>query len=88
MSTQAKVEMYYWGSCPFCVKARRLLDEKGVTYTVYDITGDNAIRAKMVERTGGASSVPQIFINDALIGGCDDLHALERRGALDALLEG
>lgn len=82
----AKVEVYYWTTCPFCQKARALLDSKGVDYTGYDITGDEEARAKMVERTGGPKSVPQIFIDDKLIGGCDDIHALEDKGELDALL--
>ncbi len=86
MSNNAKVEIYYWTTCPFCTKARGLLDGKGVEYTGYDITGDEAARAKMVERTGGPKSVPQIFINDVLIGGCDDLHALEKQGKLDKAL--
>lgn len=84
----AKVEMYYWTTCPFCVRAQALLDSKGVEYTGYDITGDEVARAKMVERTGGPKSVPQIFINDKLIGGCDDIHALDAKGELDALLAG
>ncbi|HPF79016.1 MAG TPA: glutaredoxin 3 [Alphaproteobacteria bacterium] len=88
MSGQAKVEVYYWTTCPFCVRARGLLDSKGIQYTGYDITGDDAARAKMVERTGGPRTVPQIFINDTLIGGCDDLHALEDQGKLDQMLKG
>jgi glutaredoxin 3 len=82
----AKVEIYYWTTCPYCNRARGLLESKGVNYTGYDITGDEVARAKMVERTGGPRSVPQIFINDKLIGGCDDLHALEAKGELDKLL--
>ena len=78
----AKVEIYYWTTCPYCNRARGLLESKGVDYTGYDITGDEAARAKMVERTGG----PQIFINDKHIGGCDDLHALDAKGELDKLL--
>ncbi len=88
MSTQAKVEVYYWTTCPYCTKSRALLDNKNVTYTGYDITGDEDARAKMIERTGGPKSVPQIFINDKLVGGCDDLHALEDKGELDTLLKG
>ena len=84
----AKVEIYYWTTCPFCAKARALLDSKGVEYTGYDITGDNAAREKMIERTGGPKSVPQIFIDDTLIGGCDDIHALDAEGKLDTMLNG
>ena len=86
MSNQAKVEIYYWTTCPYCSRARVLLDAKGVTYEGYDITGDEAARAKMVERTGGPKSVPQIFIDGKLIGGGDDLHALEDQGKLDGML--
>ncbi len=84
----AKVEIYYWTTCPYCTKARGLLNSKNVEYTDYDITSDNAAKAKMIERTGGPSSVPQIFIDDQHIGGCDDLHALDAKGELDGLLNG
>ena len=82
----AKVEIYYWTTCPFCVRALKLLDRKGVDYIRYDITGDDAARAKMIERTGGPKSVPQIFIDDKLIGGCDDLHELDYDGKLNDML--
>ena len=82
----AKVEIYYWTTCPYCTKARGLLDKKGVEYIGYDIT--NKRRDDMIARTGGPKSVPQIFINDQHIGGCDDLHALDAKGQLDALLNG
>ena len=88
MTKQAKVEIYYWTTCPYCRRARALLDDKGVEYTGYDITGDDQARTKMIERTGGPKSVPQIFINDQYIGGCDDLHALEDNKKLDGLLKG
>lgn len=82
----AKVEIYYWTTCPYCARARALLDSKGVQYTGYDITGDEPAREKMAKRTGGRKSVPQIFINDKHIGGCDDIHALDAKGGLDPLL--
>lgn len=82
----AKVEIYYWTTCPYCIRARDLLDSKGVTYEGYDITGDEEARAKMVERTGGPRTVPQIFIDDKLIGGSDDLRDLDAKGELDKLL--
>ena len=82
----AKVEIYTWRFCPFCIRAKALLDRKGVAYTEYVIDGDNQARAAMTERADGRSSLPQIFINDAGIGGCDELHALERAGRLDPLL--
>ena len=86
MAPNKKVEIYYWTTCPFCSRARKLLDSKDIDYTGYDITGDEAARAKMVKRTGGPKSVPQIFIDDKHIGGCDDLYALDEKGELDKLL--
>lgn len=88
MSKQAEVEIYYWTTCPFCTNALSLLNAKGVAYEGYDITGDNEAREAMIDRTGGPKSVPQIFINNKHIGGCDDLHALDGSGKLDALLKG
>jgi glutaredoxin 3 len=81
-----KVEIYYWTTCPYCVRARELLDSKNINYIGYDITGDEEARSKMVERTGGPKSVPQIFVDDVLIGGCDDIHALDNQGKLDSIL--
>lgn len=82
----ANVEIYTWATCPYCIRAKALLDSKGVQYTEYPIQGDEAARDKMAERTGGPRSVPQIFINDQHVGGCDDLHALNDQGELDPLL--
>ena len=80
------VEIYIWTTCPFCIRAKRLLDRKGVNYTEYVLDGDEAGRAAMAERSNGQRSLPQIFIGDRHIGGCDDLHALDAAGELDALL--
>lgn len=82
----ANVEIYTWKTCPFCIKAKSLLDIKNVKYNEHMIQGNEDARAKMVTRTGGPKSVPQIFIDDKHIGGCDDLHALENEGKLDKLL--
>ena len=83
----AIVEIYTWSSCPFCVKAKRLLDAKGVKYTEYCLDGDEAGRSKMAaERSAGEKSMPQVFVNDQHLGGCDDLHALDRSGELEKLL--
>ena len=87
-NTAAKVEIYTWRFCPFCIRAKALLDRKGVSYEEYAIDGDNAARAAMSERAGGRTSVPQIFVDNLAIGGCDELHGLERAGRLDALLQG
>jgi glutaredoxin 3 len=81
-----KVEIYTWTTCPYCIRAKKLLDSKGVKYTEYNIIGDDGARAKMVERTGGPRTVPQIFINDKHYGGCDDIHALDAKGELDKAL--
>ncbi|MEB3175536.1 MAG: glutaredoxin 3 [Cyanobacteriota bacterium] len=82
----ARVEIYTWRFCPFCIRAKALLDKKSVVYTEYAIDGDNEAREAMSARAEGRRSVPQIFIDDQPIGGCDDLYALERQGQLDALL--
>lgn len=82
----AKVEIYTWSMCPFCLRAKALLDDKDVGYTEYCIDGDEAARSKMAERANGRRSVPQIFVDDQLVGGCDDLYRLERQGKLDAIL--
>ncbi|MGB3238140.1 MAG: glutaredoxin 3 [Geitlerinemataceae cyanobacterium] len=82
-----KIEIYTWTYCPFCIRAKALLDRKGVEYTEYVIDGDEDARDKMSERANGRRSVPQIFIDDLHIGGCDDIHALEHDGKLDPLLQ-
>jgi glutaredoxin 3 len=82
------VEIYIWTTCPFCIKAKKLLDSKGVQYTEYNLDGDEAGRSKMADRTGGRKSVPQIFIDGNHIGGCDDVHALDRAGKLEPMLAG
>jgi glutaredoxin 3 len=82
----ATVEIYTWSTCPFCVKAKRLLDGKGIHYTEYCLDGDEMGRQKMAARSGGRKSVPQVFVNDQHLGGCDDIHALDRSGQLDQLL--
>ncbi|MBE9114671.1 glutaredoxin 3 [Lusitaniella coriacea LEGE 07157] len=79
------VEIYTWSWCPFCLRAKALLDRKGVDYTEYSIDGDEEARAEMTKRAG-RSSLPQIFIDGQPIGGCDDLHDLEAGGQLDELL--
>ncbi len=83
----ANVEIYTWSTCPFCRRAKQLLNQKGVNYIEYEIDGDEAARDRMVARgTNGKRSVPQIFINNQHIGGNDDLYRLEKQGKLDVLL--
>ncbi len=83
----ANVEIYTWQTCPFCIRAKLLLWWKGVNYTEYKIDGDETARAAMAERSQGRRSVPQVFINDQHIGGCDDIYALDAQGQLDPLLQ-
>jgi glutaredoxin 3 len=73
--------------CPYCVRAKRLLDKKGVAYEEIDVEGDDEARMRLTEQTG-RRTVPQIFIGEHHVGGSDDLHALEEQGKLDALLAG
>ena len=82
----AEVELYTTPFCPYCTRARALLDRKGVAFTDIDIIGESARRAEMVRRAGGRTSVPQIFIRGEHIGGSDELVALDRNGELDAKL--
>jgi glutaredoxin 3 len=84
----AKVEIYTWRFCPYCIRAKGLLDRKGVIYSEYLIDGDETARQAMIRRAQGRGSLPQIFIDNRGIGGCDELHELERQGRLDALLAG
>lgn len=83
---KANVEIYTWATCPYCIRAKLLLWWKGVKFTEYKIDGDAEARTKMAERANGRRSVPQIFLNDRHIGGCDDLYALDAKGGLDSLL--
>jgi glutaredoxin 3 len=80
--------MYTTPICPFCVRAKSLLKRKGVEVQEVDILMDLGARQEMETKTGGARSVPQIFIGDTHVGGCDELYALEREGKLDPLLAG
>ena len=83
---KANVEIYTWATCPYCIRAKLLLWWKAVNFTEYKIDGNEEARAKMAQRANGKRSVPQIFINDEHIGGCDDLYRLDGRGELDPLL--
>lgn len=87
-STQVKatVELYTWLACPYCIRAKLLLRWKGVPFINYPIDGDEVARTAMAKRANGRRSVPQIFINQQHIGGCDELYALDRQGQLDVLL--
>lgn len=82
----ATVTVYSGPSCPYCVRAKQLLQRKGVAFTDIDVKADAAKRDEMLKRANGRQTIPQIFINDRHIGGCDDLYALDAKGELDALL--
>lgn len=82
----ANVEIYTGMMCGYCVAAKRLLKKKGVEFTETDVTWKPGKRAEMMERAKGRHSVPQIFIDNELVGGCDDLYALDDAGKLDAKL--
>ncbi len=87
MSNQPQIEIYTWQTCPYCRRAKALLDSKGVSYQEISVDGDEAARDAMSQRTGGKRSVPQIFINGQAMGGFTDIQALDRRGQLVPLLE-
>ena len=82
----AKVEIYTKTFCPYCWRAKHLLDSKGIEYREISVDLGGERRTEMIERTKGRTTVPQIFVGDRHIGGCDDLVALERDGRLDELL--
>lgn len=81
------VVIYSSDYCPYCMRAKQLLSRKGVAFTELNVDGKPDVRAEMT-RKAGRTSVPQIWIGATHVGGCDDLHALERAGKLDALLQG
>ena len=81
------VTIYTTSWCPYCAAAKSLLSQKGVEYQEIDVERAAGARATMVERAGGRTSVPQIFIGATHVGGCDDLYALDRSGKLDPLLK-
>ncbi len=76
----AKVELYTTTYCPFCTRAKSLLKSKGIAFDEIDVTDDDALRAKMIEMSGGRRTVPEIFINGKIIGGFDELRALNDAG--------
>ena len=82
----AKIEMYTTSSCPYCIRAKELLNKKGASYKEFNIQTNPQYMADMQRKNPGARTVPQIFINDQIIGGYDDMAALDRDGKLDDLL--
>lgn len=82
----AKIEIYTTMWCGYCARARSLLDRKGVAFEEFDVDADLSKRTEMVQRAGGRTSVPQVFIDGVHVGGCDDVVALDQAGKLDPLL--
>ena len=82
----AKIEIYTSPFCGFCYRAKGLLEDKGVEFNEIDITFHPSKRTEMLERANGQHTVPQIFVGNTHVGGCDDLYALDSRGELDTLL--
>jgi glutaredoxin 3 len=84
----ASVVIYTREFCGYCARAKSLLESKGVDYVEHNATFSPDMRLEMLSKSNGGSTFPQIFINDKHVGGCDDLHALDRAGKLDAMLAG
>lgn len=82
----ATVEIYTTPTCPYCIRAKALLNRKGVGFTEIDVSADATLREAMVQRAEGRRTVPQIFIDGQPVGGCDDIHDLDRAGELNKLL--
>ena len=84
-----QIDIYTTAYCPYCVRAKMLLERKGVAYREFRVDGSSGVsRAEVVKRSGGLRTVPQIFIGDVHVGGFDELASLEREGGLDALFSG
>ncbi len=86
VTTMARIEIYTTRLCGYCRAAKSLLNRKGVAFSEIDVTGDPEGRRRMMARANGRMTVPQIFIGQTHVGGCDDLYDLERAGRLDPLL--
>lgn len=82
----ASVVIYTRQFCGYCAAAKALLSGKGVEFVEHDATGNPALKAEMIQKSHGGMTFPQIFINGTHVGGCDDLHALDRAGKLDPML--
>ena len=84
----ANIEIYTRPGCGYCSAAKSLLTRKNAAFTEFDVAKDSTLRQKMWDRAGAGSTFPQIFIDGSLIGGCDELYALDRAGKLDSMLTG
>jgi glutaredoxin 3 len=83
-----KITVYTTAICPYCVRAKNLLKNKGYTFEEIDVSADASLRELMVQKAGGRRTVPQIFVGDVHVGGFDDLSALDRQGKLEPLVAG
>ncbi|MBN4058248.1 glutaredoxin 3 [Mariprofundus ferrooxydans] len=88
MTNKAKIEVYSGDYCPYCVRAKSLLKQRGLGFIEYNVQQDPDKKAEMMKRSNGSRSIPQIFINDQHVGGCDELYTLDKKGQLDAWLGG
>jgi glutaredoxin 3 len=86
IASMKAIEIYTTPLCGYCHAAKRLLTQKGVTFTEFDVSRDPELRAVMTKRSNGGRTVPQIFVGETHVGGCDDLYALDKAGKLDPLL--
>ncbi len=87
MASQATIEVYSGDYCPYCVRAKSLLKKRGLNFIEYNVQTEPDKRTEMMKRSNGGRSIPQIFINDKHVGGCDDLYAIDKKGQLDSWLE-
>jgi glutaredoxin 3 len=83
MGNKPKIEVYSGDYCPYCVRAKSLLNQRNLEFVEYDVQNHPEKRVEMSKRTNGGRSIPQIFINDKHVGGCDELYALDKKGKLD-----
>ena len=83
----AKIEVYSGDYCPYCMRAKALLQQRELEFVEYNVQQEPEKRVEMAERAPGARSIPQIFINDRHVGGCDELYALDKKGELSQWLE-
>lgn len=88
MTNKAKIEVYSGDYCPYCVRAKSLLKQRGLDFVEYNVQQDPDKKTEMMKRSNGSRSIPQIFINDQHVGGCDELYTLDKKGQLDAWLGG
>ena len=84
----AQIIVYSGPNCPYCVRAKELLKKKGAAFEAFDVKADKEKFEEMLAKSNGRRTIPQIFINGVHVGGCDDLHALDAEGKLDAMLAG